>query len=262
MLENFGMDSRISTIARYTLLEALRTRLAWLVAGLLVVVLAASYFIQALAVIEAARFQAGFYAAGMRLACVFIAGLFVLVSVARELNDKGMDVLLALDLPRSHYVLGRLAGFVGIAALMAVAAALPLLLLASPAAALQWMASLALELAVVVALALFCVLTFSHLTLAASFVLAFYVLARSLTAIRLISAHPIGGIDSFSHEAARFVVEGLALVMPAFDGWTRTAWLVNEAAPWPAMAHIAGEGVLYVALLAAAAMFDFYRKNF
>jgi hypothetical protein len=255
------MDSRIATIARYTLLEALRTRLALLVLVVLLALYAASWFVQSIAVIEGARFQAGFFAASARLACVFVAALYVLASVTREFNDKGLDVLLALDLPRSHYVIGKLAGFLGIAALLAAAAALPLLL-ASPAGGLQWMISLALELAVVVALALFCVLTFSQLTVAAGFVLAFYVLGRSLTAIRLMSDHPLAGADSASHQVIQLLVDGVALVMPALDAWTRTAWLVNEAAPWPALLQVAGQAVLYVGLLAAAAMFDFYRKNF
>jgi ABC-type transport system involved in multi-copper enzyme maturation permease subunit len=256
------MDSRIATIARYTLLEALRTRLAALVAIMLVVLLAASFFVMSIAVIEGARFQAGFYAAAARFACVFSVGLYVLVSVTREFNDKGFDVLLALDLPRSHYVLGKLAGFLGIAAVVAAAAALPLALLAAPGAALQWMLSLAFELAVVAAFALFCVLTFSQLTLAASFLLAFYLLARSLTAIRLMSAHPLAGADTLANDVARLLVEGLALVIPAFDAWTRTSWLVDGPAPWPALLQLAGEGALYVALLTTAAMFDFYRKNF
>ena len=256
------MDSRIATIARYTLLEALRTRLAVLVFFTLAVLLAASYFAMSLAVIEGARFQAGFYAAGARLGCVFVIGLYAIVSVRREFDDKGLDVLIALDLPRSHYVLGKLAGFLAIALMVAAAAALPLVVLASPGPALQWMLSLAFELAVMGALALFCVLTFSQLTLAASFVLAFYVLARSLTAIRLMSASPITGTDTFTYQAARLVTEGLALVIPSLDGWTRTAWLVDGAAPWPALLQLGGEAALYVALLAAAAMFDFYRRNF
>ncbi len=256
------MDSRIATIARYTLLEALRTRLPALVAATLIALIASSFFIESISVTEGARFQAGFYAAGARLACVFIAVITVLASVARELNDKGTEVQLALDLPRSHYLLGKLAGFLAIAALIAAAASLPLVWLAAPQAVVQWMASLALELAVVVTLALFCILTFNQLTPAASFVLAFYLLARSLTAIRLMGAHPIAGADELSHQVIRFLVETLALVMPALDAWTRTAWLVNEPAAWSTLLQLAGQAALYVALLAAAAMFDLYRKNF
>ena len=255
------MNCRIATIARYTLLEAARTRLPLLVLVVLLVLLGASFFVEAISVTEGARIQTGFYAAGARLAAVFIAGAFVLVSVTRELDDKGMDVLLALDLPRSHYVLGKLAGFTAIAALIALAAALPLAWLAGPSA-LQWMLSLGLELAIVVALALFCVVTFSQLMPAASFILAFYLLARALTAIRLMGAHPLIDAGTASHEVIRFLVEGLALVMPALDAWTQTAWLVNEPASWSALTQLAGQSVLYVALLAAAAMFDFHRKNF
>ena len=256
------MESRIATIARYTLLEALRTRLAALVLVTLLVLVAASFFIEAISITEGARFQAGFYAASMRIASVFIAAVTVLVSVTREFNDKGLDVLLALDLPRSHYVLGKLAGFLALAVLIAAAAALPLVWLAAPAAALQWGASLAGELAIVMAFALFCVVTFNQLTPAASFVLAFYALGRALTAIRLMSEHPLSGADTFSHQAIQFMVDALALVMPALDAWTQTAWLVNQPAAWLTLLELAGLSLLYVALLAGATMFDFYRKNF
>src|SRR5262245_13034562 len=256
------MDSRIATIARYTLLEALRTRLPVLVLATLLALLAASVFLESIAVTEGARFQTGFYAAGVRLASVFITALVVLVSVTREFNDKGLDVLLALDLPRSHYVLGKLAGFLGIAALIAVAAAVPLAWSAAPQAVLQWAISLAVELALVAALALFCVITFSQLTPAASFVLAFYLLARSITAIRLMGANPLSGADTLSHQVIQIVVETLALVTPALDAWTRTAWLVDAPAPWSAVLLLASLSALYVVLLAAATMFDFYRKNF
>jgi hypothetical protein len=256
------MDSRIAAIARFTLLEALRTRLGVLVLVTVLVLVAASFFIEAISIAEGARFQAGFYAASARLAGVFIAAVYVLVSITRELNDKGLDVLLALDLPRSHYVLGKLAGFLAIAVLIAAAAAIPLALLANLAGALQWALSFAAELAIVVAFALFCVITFNQLTPAASFVLAFYALGRVLTAMRLMSAHPLSGADTLSHQVIQFTVEALALVMPALDAWTQTAWLVNQPAAWTTLLELAGLSALYVALLAGATMFDFYRKNF
>lgn len=256
------MDFRITTIARYTLLEALRTRLPVLVLATVLTLLAASFFVESIAITEGARFQTSFYAAGVRLAAVFITAMVVLASVTREFNDKGLDVLLALDLPRSHYVLGKLAGFLGIAALIALAAAAPLAWSAAPQAALQWAASLAVELAIMAALALFCVITFNQLTPAASFVLAFYLLARSLTAMRLMGAHPLAGADALSHQVIQFLVETLALIVPALDAWTRTAWLVDQPAPWSTVAQLAGLSALYVTLLAAVTMFDFYRKNF
>ncbi len=104
------MRKRIATIARYTMLEALRTRFAALALAIIGVALAGSFFVQEIAVTESARFQTAFYTASVRLAAVFVAALYAIASVSREFQDKGLDVMLALDLPRSHYILGKLLG--------------------------------------------------------------------------------------------------------------------------------------------------------
>ena len=256
------MTHQITTIARYTLLEAIRTRLPHLVAAVVVLLGATSLFVHAIAVTESTRMQVGIYASSMRLASVFIASLYVLASVTREFNDKGLDIALALDLPRSHYILGKLAGFLVVGICLAAAASLPLAILVSPEAALQWGLSLALELGIVIALSLFCTVTFRQLIAAASFVMAFYLLARTLTAIRLMGAHPLTGADSPGQHVIQLLAEGMALVMPALDTWTQTAWLVNHQANWLDIGALCGQGIVYIAFLAAAAMFDFYRKNF
>lgn len=256
------MKNRIVTIARYTVLEAVRTRLPLLTAIVVGVLLAASFFVREIAITESGRFQTAFYAATIRFAAVFIAALHVIASVTREFQDKGLDVALALDLPRSHYILGKLAGFLAIGAALALAVAIPLLALAGWEPVLQWSISLACELAVVVALALFCVVTFNNLMPAASFVVAFYLLARALTAIRLIGAHPVSGGDALSHRVMTWLVEGLALVVPSLDAWTRTAWLVDQAASWSELLTISAHGALFVVILAAAAVFDLQRRNF
>jgi ABC-type transport system involved in multi-copper enzyme maturation permease subunit len=252
----------ITTIGRYTALEALRTRVPATTLLTLVLLLGASLFVRELAVTESTRFQAGFYAAAARLCAVFIAGLYVLASITREFNDKGLEVLLALDLPRSHYICGKLAGFVLTAAGIAVLLSLPLWLLAPAPAVLLWTASLAIELAVVVALALFCIVTFSQLLPAAGFVAAFYLLARSITAMRLMSANPVAGQETLSHAVTSVLVDGLAFLLPALDTWTRTSWLV-DASPADAavLLSIAVQGAIYVILLTAAALFDFYRRS-
>jgi hypothetical protein len=256
------MKSRVATIARYTVLEALRTRLPLLTAVVIGVLLAASFFVREIAITDSVRFQTAFYAAAIRFAAVFIAALHVIAAMTREFQDKGLDVALALDLPRAHYILGKLAGFLAIAVAIALAVALPLLPLAGWEAVAQWSTSLACELAVVVALALFCVVTFNQLIPAASFVLAFYLLARALTAIRLISANPVSGADALSHRMMTWLVEGLALAMPALDAWTQTTWLVDRAASWTALLSIAAHGALFVVIFAAAAVFDMQRRNF
>ncbi|MES2563222.1 MAG: hypothetical protein V4637_10890 [Pseudomonadota bacterium] len=59
------------------------------------------------------------------------------------------------------------------------------------------------------------------------------------------------------------LVDGLALITPALDGWTRTAWLVDGAATaWSALAIIGLHSALFVTVLAGAAVFDMHRRNF
>ena len=256
------MNNRVAAIARYTVLEALRTRLPLLTAVVIGVLLSASFFVREISITESVRSQTAFYAATIRFATVFLAALHVISSVSREFQDKGLDMVLALDLPRGHYLLGKLAGFSAIAAGLALAVALPLLPLAGWEATAQWTLSLAAELAVVVALSLFCVITFNQLMPAASFVVAFYVFARALNAIRLIGANPVSGADLLSHQAMTWLIEGMALVVPSLDVWTRTEWLVGQAGRWGDVGGILAQALLFVTVLAAAAVFDLYRKNF
>jgi ABC-type Na+ efflux pump permease subunit len=256
------MTGRIATIARYTVLEAVRTRLPLVTLVCIVALLAASFFVREIAIAESARFQTAFYAAAVRFAVVFVAALHVVASIAREFQDKTLDVTLALDLPRSHYIVGKLAGFLVIAVALAAAVALPLIPLAGWEAVALWSASLAFELAVVVAFSVFCVVTFNQLMPAVGLVAAFYLFARALTAIRLIGANPIAGADALSHKVSTGVVEALALIIPALDTWTSTAWLVDAVPSWSALAQIGAHSVLFVTIVAAAAVFDMHRKNF
>ena len=254
-------NQKIVTIARYTFLEAARTRLPWLFIILLGLVLGATYFIQQLAITESVRMQIAFSAAATRFAAVFVLSLHILTSMVREFDDKGLELTLSFDLPRSQYILGRMLGFALIALLVALIATLPQLLLAPLTAALQWGLSLSLELAIMTALSVFCIVTFTQLMPAASFVFGFYLLARALTAIRVMSDTPILGGDTLSHQLISLFVDALALVLPALDRYAQSTWLVDSAATWPMLGANAMQAALYVVLLGAAAMFDFYRRN-
>jgi ABC-type transport system involved in multi-copper enzyme maturation permease subunit len=255
-------SSRIAAIARYTVLEAVRTRLAILSIVLVVLLMGASFFVREIAIAESTRFQTALYAASVRFAAVFVIALHVITSIAREFQDKGLDVVLALDLPRSHYIVGKLAGFLAVCVALALFVSLPLVPLAGAEAAMQWGLSLAFELAMIAALALFCVVTFNNFIPAASFVLAFYLLARSLTTLRLISANPIAGAEELSHRVMTWLIEGLTIVIPPVDRWTQTSWLVDQIAPWMNVGAIAIHGIVLVVLLTAAAAFDMQRRNF
>jgi hypothetical protein len=251
----------ITTIGKYTALEALRTRVPATALLTLVLLVCASLFVRELAATEAARFQIAFYASAARLCAVFLTSVYVLTSISREFNDKGLEVVLALDVPRSHYICGKLAGFMLAAILIATVVSLPLWVLAPSVAALMWTLSLVVELALVSAISLFCVVTFSQLLPAAGFVAAFYLLARSIDGMRLMSAHPVTGADAPSQQVMTALIETLGYLLPALDRWTATSWLVDAAPEPSALAGIALQGAIYLVLLTSAALFDFHRRG-
>ncbi len=255
------MRSQIFTITRFTLLEAARTRLPWLVFAAIVIAFLASLFAREIAITETTRVQTALFAASLRLAAVFIVGLYAMTSMIREFNDKGLELVLSLDLPRWVYIAGKFLGFALIAFLIAAAISLSLSLLAGWRHALPWGLSLAFELSIVVGLSIFCVVTFKHIMPAASFVFAFYALSRSMEAIQLISgSSPVGGSGIF-HDLIGRAVDAISLLLPNLNAFSETAWLVNDAVQWESFAGIFVQCVVYVSLLLSAALFDLYRKN-
>ena len=124
---------QIATLARFTLLEAWRTRLPWLFVIALALVFGAGYLVHQLAITESARMQTAFSAAASRLVAVFVLSLYILTSLVREFNDKGLELTLSFALRRADYVLGRFLGFLLIAVVMALLAGVPQMMLASRA---------------------------------------------------------------------------------------------------------------------------------
>ncbi|MGH8755780.1 MAG: ABC transporter permease, partial [Burkholderiales bacterium] len=112
----------------------------------------------------------------------------------------------------------------------------------------------------VAALSLFCTITFTQIMPATSFVLAFYILARSITAIRLMSGSALLDQSSLSHQVTVFLVDSMWYLLPSLNVFTQTAWLVNQA-EWRMILPIVAQSAVYICLLVGAALFDFYRKN-
>jgi len=248
----------IRPIASATVLEARRSRLFWLVAGLVAVDVCLAMFLRQVALIEAREIQAAIIAALTRAASVFLVSTFVISSMVREFNDKVVELLLAQPLPRYGYLLGKLAGFAAVSLVVGLLCALPLVLLAPPGGLLAWTISLSAELVLMAAAALFFVITLRHTVAALAAVLGFYLLARSMTAIRILAGTDPDG--TWTDRLAEWLITGVSYLMPRLDGMTQTAWLVEHATSSALVSAIAQSG-LYIAILAAAAMFDFHRKN-
>ncbi len=255
------LTARTLSIARYTVLEAWRNRLALSMAGIAIAAVLASVFVRQQAITEADRMQAAFLASTLRVASVFVVAIYVLQGTLREFQDKVLELMLSLDLPRSNYLTGKFLGYAVVSVFCALIVALPLLLFSDAGDVLVWTYSLVLELWVIAAFALFCMTTFSQLLPAATFVLAFYLLARSITAIQLISESTLAQ-PGLATDLGALLADAIALVLPHLDAYTQTAWLIDAPANPLSMAAASAQTAIYVVLLLAAAMFDLHRRNF
>ena len=167
---------QVQAIAHYTLLEARRNHLLWVVVLTIFAAVALAGFLAQVAITETQQIQAAFLGALLRWAAVFIVSLTVITGMVREFNDKGFELVLSLPLPRAGYFFGKLLGYAAIALLVATCMTLPLLLVVPPDQAALWGASLGCELMLVCVLILLCMLTLNQTLPAFTVVAAFYLL--------------------------------------------------------------------------------------
>jgi ABC-type transport system involved in multi-copper enzyme maturation permease subunit len=247
-------------LARLTLLEARRGGLPWLALGAALAGFGLAAFLAQVALTESLRLQAAILAAWLRASAVFLIAAQVTSSILREMQDKGLEMMLALPLARSTQYLGRLGGFVSCGALVALFFSLALLPWAPAPAVALWGVSLACECALVAAAALFFAMTLAQLVPAIAATAGLYLLARSMAAIQAIASGP--GVDpSWASSAARFAVDAVALLLPPLDAVTRTEWVVYGAPTAAGFALAVGGLLVYTALLVAAGLFDFQRRG-
>jgi len=255
-----SLPSTVIAIVRVVVLEALRGRVAWLVALAIAVGFALAAFSSRIAITESREIAAAVLGAWLRLASVFVVALFVGTSVLRDQADKGMELVLSLPLPRGAWLAGRLAGY-SVVAVATAAACTALVLTQAPAsAALVWGITLACELLLVSALATLCLLTLRHAPVGLGAVFAFYLLARSMDAIRLMAANPLAAGEGAAGEWIARVLDLIAFLLPDLHRFARSEWLVaGHAGPgdlwWPL-----AQWAIYLPLLVAAALFDLERK--
>ena len=250
---------KIIAIARFTLLEAARSRLSWLVLGTVLALCLASLLVRELAITESQRIQVSFLASLLRITNALVIAAFIISTLQREFNDKVPSLVLALDVARSQFVLGKALGLGLVATLVALAYALPLALLAPTATWWPWTASLVLESLMIAAVSLFCGFSLRSVAAGLLVTIGFYVLAKSFAAIQLIS-HASLNAGSVTHRYMTGLLDTLALLLPRLDQFAQTRWLVDgiESAM---LGGLALQTVIFVALVTCAAMFDLYRKN-
>jgi ABC-type Na+ efflux pump permease subunit len=249
-----------TTVAYYLLVEALRSGLPWLAAACVIAAMGLAGFLSQVAITEAAALQVSTAAALLRACAVFLMTAHVVASVAREANDKGLELALALPISRPAYYLGKLLGYACTGALLATLFALPLLAWAKPADLAAWWFSLAAETALAAGAALFFASALTQTVSAIAAAAGLYLLGRSIGAIQAIAGSPLAG-DSVPAQTARWIVDALGLLLPRLDEVTRGDWLLYGAPAAGDFAQALSALALYFLLLTAAGLFDFSRRN-
>lgn len=251
----------IFTIARFTLLEAWRTRLIGLFILSLLVAMGIAQFMGGLAITESTAIKTSLLAGMLRIVSVFILCLYIATSMVREINDKGIELTLSLPVSRASYYLGKLLGFTAIALLMTLLISLCLFYYVSLSAVLIWSASLFCELLIMASLSLLCVYTFNQVITAITCVAAFYLLARSIDAIQLMSHGPLTDPGSPLQVFMTHSVDALAHLMPDLYRFCSTEWLIYSDATPQLFLPFTVQTLIYTLLLAGAGLFDLYRKD-
>lgn len=247
-------------LARACVLETRRSALPWLALGLVVAGLALAAFLAQVALTETRELQAAFAAALLRAGGAFLLAAHVAASIVRESNDKVQELALALPISRAQYYAGKLCGFAAVGLALAAAFAAPMLLWAGPAAVLSWGVSLAFELVLVVAASLFFAVSLAAVVPSLAAVLGLYLLARAIAAVQLLAHSPLAD-ETWAQALARMAVDGVALLLPRLDTVTRSDWLLYGAPGAVELGVALGALAAYTGLLAAAGLFDFYRRS-
>jgi len=256
------MFAKILTISKFTIIESMRNRLLWV--SLLVVAISFGLveFIGDLAITEHRVTQVSVLGAFLRLSAVVIVTMFVVSSTVRELQDKTLEMILAMPIHRSSYYMGKLMGFIHVSAIIAVIFSTLLLIYASADQVIIWGISLFFELILVVALGLVMLFTFNQIPAAITGVFVIYAASRSATSIYLMSKYPIISQTTISQKFMDGFAELLTWLLPDLHRFTQTEWLAHGTGSFSLLIPVISQAIIYLTLLSAISLFDFYRKNF
>jgi len=249
---------QLITFANYVLLEALYTRLFAIIILLISSGIGFALFLGQIALIENQANQTSLLAAFLRLSAVYTMSLFVIVSMVREFSEHTITLSLSLPIKRSTYFFGKLIGFVLIASLIALLFGGVLLYYESLYYVSLWTIALLCELLIITQISFLCVLTFNQTIQSFSAVISFYILARSITTIQLMTTHTQHTITEW---ITNQFITLLAILLPNLDNFAQTAWLIYHTGNFHELLEIIGQTAIYMLLLTAMSLFDLYRKN-
>lgn len=253
------MKVPIVTIAHSNLLEAIRGKVIWVVAGLLFISVMLSFFISQTALTETRESQVALMAGFLRITSVMVMIFFVVSSVARDFQDKSIELLFAISIPRYHVFIGKFLGFSLLALVISLFYLAGLLFYADAYPVIIWALSFWCELTLVALLSLIFILSLENVALSLMSSLGVYVLMRLMPAIQSMGDGPFQ--DNLFNQVMNKFLDFIDLLLPRLDHFSQSSWLVSGAVSVTDMVYFLSEFLLFVALFVLVGVIDLKRKE-
>lgn len=253
------MYSSILTISRYSLLEAIRGKVFWIVTSLLILSLLLSLFISQTALTETRESQVALMAGFLRLSSVFVMIFFVVSSVAREFQDKSIELIFSIAMPRYQIFFGKLIGFSLIAFVIVILYGFALLFYSDVSAVLIWSLSFWCELSLVALLSLIFILSLENVALSLISSIGVYALMRFMPAIQSMGDGPFQ--DGLFNKFINVFLDLISLLIPRLDNFAQSSWLAVSAPTTTDVIGFVIEFVLFIILFSLVGIIDLKRKT-
>ncbi|MEL0083300.1 MAG: hypothetical protein VW985_09720 [Gammaproteobacteria bacterium] len=244
------------TIAAHLLPDAVFSTVSRVFLLLIVVAVVFAGFMAQLAIIEQEAFRLTLIATLVRLSAVVVVIVQVCASFYDDAGNGQLEQTLSLNLTRGQYLTGRALGGAGYALFLSLLAMIAVGGWSPWPQTAFWALGLYCELLVMALFALFVMVTLSNLAVALLVAAAFYLLSRFIEGFVLMAS-----VASSSAAGINEILLGLSWLVPNFSRYNLSSWLVYGDVSLTQLGPVVGESLLVAALLLAAALVDFHRRE-
>jgi hypothetical protein len=269
------------SLVKYVLTAAVRDKLMITLILMILMGTAVAVFMGSAAVTEGDSFALVFGAGGLRFLGVTGVVLFCCFYIRRSFETKEVEFLLSRPISRLSFLLSHATAFAALAFCVALAITIAVSLLGRPdlTGLIVWGISLAAEFSIMAVASLFFSMVLSSAAGSALATLGLYALGRMVgTLLGILDFPPINWFFAVLGSVMKLISIGI----PRLDMMGQTTWLVygvegagsmkflpdaSAYAHWMVehlglAGFIGVQGVIFTALLLAAAAYDFMRRQF
>jgi len=246
----------------YVLTAAMRDRLVWSMAGIVVVVLSLSVFFGSSAVMEQDQFVKTFTAYGLRLFGTVSIVLFIVNYVRRSFEARDVEYLLSRPIGRIKFVLVHSLAFSLIAFLFAFIVGGVVFVMNQgniDVGFFLWWASIFVEFVIMANVAMFFAFVMTSTTACTIIVFAFYLLSRLMGEILgILAKNTSDGIFAFLSQ----IMNVISIIIPRLDMMGQTKWLLYGVTPEISYGFMVAQTLVFLSLVVCATCIDMKRRQF